>query len=176
MRLRQLLTCPALLGIPQRGTALDTLVEMLEDIEEPVVICTPFREALAYIEEALKPQGRPVYKIHGQMKGDAIQVAEAFQRSKSTNKVLAFTIATGMSFDAFSASKAFFVGAEWSAIQNTQAESRLHRMGQTDPVHIYYLLFKDTIDEAIIERLDENTMAEGWSLDVDMMVERLQRR
>jgi SNF2 family DNA or RNA helicase len=81
-----------------------------------------------------------------------------------------------MSFNAFSASNAFFVGAEWSAIENWQAEDRIHRIGQvSDRVNIYYLLYPDTIDDPILQRLDENTFAQNWVLDPLKLLDRLKK-
>jgi len=179
VRLRQLLVTPKLFGLPDQGGAINTLVELVQDSFEagrPVVICTPFRDAVHIIGEALKPLTQRVYQIHGQMQLPAVEVARSFQNDKTPNRALVFTISSGMSFDAYAASDAFFVGAEWSAVQNKQAEARIHRLGQTESVNAYYLLYPGTIDDAVLERLDENTFAQNWVLDTDRMFQLAERR
>jgi SWI/SNF-related matrix-associated actin-dependent regulator 1 of chromatin subfamily A len=61
-----------------------------------------------------------------------------------------------------------------------QAESRLHRMGQKDPVHWVYLACRDTMDElvvrAIVEKMDQyretvGSAGEATSLREDLAVE-----
>lgn len=178
IRLRQILICPKIVGLDDYGGALSVLPELVQesyDQNRPVTVCVPFREAIPYIVEVLRPLGA-IYTIHGQMKSDPVSVAELFQKDPRKNKALIFTIKSGMSFNAFSASNAFFVGAEWSAIENWQAEDRIHRIGQvSDRVNIYYLLYPDTIDDPILQRLDENTFAQNWVLDPLKLLDRLKK-
>jgi len=179
LRLRQLLVTPQIFGLPERGAAIDTLIELVQDsfdAGKPVAICTPFRPAVHIIADHLKPLTQRIYKIHGEMELPAAQVARSFQNDKTPERALIFTISSGMSFDAYASSNIFFVGAEWSATANAQAESRIHRLGQTEPANAYYLLFPGTIDDAVLERLDENTFARNWVLDTDYMVELLNAR
>jgi len=174
MRLRQLLVSPRLLGLPELGGTIPDLLSLIEDqfdSNEPVVICTPFREAVDLITLSLKSKTSKVYRIYGQMKAPASEVARAFQNEPTPQKALVFTISSGMSFDAYAASNVYFVGAEWSSSDNKQAESRIHRLGQeATSVNAYYLLYPGTVDDAIIKRLDENTMAQNWVLETDYML------
>jgi len=166
-RLRQLLVSPQLLGSKERGAALEALIELVIDeyySERAVVVCTPYRNATTLIAEELTALGASVFVIHGKIEQAAADIAEQFQACQSKRKALVYTVKSGASFTAHAASTAFFVGYEWSAIDNLQAEDRIHRIGQTDPVNIYYFLHSGTIDEAIMERLDEKTMAKNWVL------------
>lgn len=174
LRLRQLLTTPQIFGLPEKGAALESLLELVEecfDIDEPVAICTAFRPTLDFIEEDLSTLTNRIYKIHGGMKKPARDVADAFQNDKSTKKAIIFTITSGMSFDAYAASKGFVVGPEWSAIDLKQAEARMHRLGQLNHVNMRYLLHPGTIEDGVIDRLDDNTMAANWTLNIDDMLE-----
>lgn len=174
MRLRQLLVSPRLLGIQHNGAAIDALLDLVED-SFPVAICTPFRAGVDLIADALKSRITQVYKIYGQMKVPATQIADMFQKDPSKEKAIVYTISSGMSWDAYAASNVFFVGAEWSSVDNKQAEARLHRLGQLKAVNAYYLLYPGTIDDQILERLDENTMAQNWTLNIDDMLSRLKK-
>lgn len=45
-------------------------------------------------------------------------------------------------------------GLTWSMIHHQQTLARLHRQGQTRPVHSHYLIGQDTIDERVLAMLD----------------------
>lgn len=169
MRLRQLLVSPQVLGLKEKGAALEALPELVADsfdAGKAVAIFTPFKLGVECVARTIKEAGltQKIYKIHGDMKNSAREVANAFQAEKSHKKAIVYTTTSGMSWDAYSASNAFVVGAEWTALDNAQAEDRLHRLGQQNSVNIYYLVHSDTIDEAVMLRLDERQMASNWVL------------
>lgn len=178
MRARQLLVTPRIFGFDEDGAAVSAAIEAVKDSFDqnmPVAVTTPFKPAVTEIAKALREQLKDadVYEIHGDIKEVPRNVADRFQDNPKTEKVLVFTVSSGMSFDAYSASNLYFVGAEWSAVDNEQAESRLHRMGQKNAVNAYYFLYPGTIDDGILERLDENTMAQNWTLEPEKMAEKL---
>lgn len=39
----------------------------------------------------------------------------------------------------------FSTQAPWNPVHNAQAIARIHRMGQTRPTYVYWLLYKNTI-------------------------------
>lgn len=178
LRLRQLLVCPRLLGIDDDGIGLTTLKEQVQEqieIGKSVAICTPFRQAVPYLVEAMKLITPNVFQIHGQIKTTAKQVSLEFQGLRTTRKIIIYTIKSGMSWDAYDAEVLYFLGYEWGAYDNLQAEDRLHRIGQTKSVHINYLLHKDTVDEAVMDRLDEKQLSENWILTPQKVLDKLNR-
>ena len=170
LRLRQLLVCPRLLNIPEDGAALEALSTYLIPEEfaqgRSVVVGTPFRQAIPHIIEALKRSIKGIYieVIHGEIKETAAQVAQRFQDHKGHQKVLIFTIKSGASWTAHAASTGFMLGYDWSAINNLQAEDRIHRLGQINKVMWKYLTYQDSIDKQVMDRLDDRAMAIGWTL------------
>lgn len=181
IRLRQLLVAPKILEVDENGAAIDSLKDLaaLEfDAGRSIVVCTPFRDAVPIIAAELTELTHHIYAIHGQMKGDPSVIARDFQACEDHKKVLIYTIKSGASFNAYEASTAFFVGYEWSAIDNLQAEDRLHRIGQQKSVNIYYFLYENTVDEAVMEKLDDKQMAANWILrteDIYSLIERQRR-
>jgi len=60
------------------------------------------------------------------------------------------TIKTGgESIDLFRASTVTFTDRDWNPSKNSQAEDRLHRMGQKNAVHVVDFMARDTVDERV---------------------------
>lgn len=47
-----------------------------------------------------------------------------------------------------------YLGLPWSLEQYSQLNGRLHRLGQTETVHIHHILAKDTVDTAVLKALE----------------------
>jgi len=154
-KLRQLLVSPKLLGIQEKGAALEALPEILEsEFAEgnAVAIFTPYRAAASLIADEIRKYCDFVGIIKGDLSHDQIaETARAFQASKTHRKVMVCTIKSSTSFTIHAASAAYFIGYEWDFNQNEQAEDRLHRLGQKKMVRCYYLMHKDTLDEHVME-------------------------
>lgn len=170
LRLRQLLVCPRLLGIDNDGIALSTMVEYLIpkelDAGRAVAVATPFRQAIPHIKASIEKhlENVTVDEIHGQIKENANDVAKRFQQRPGPRKILIYTIKSGASWTAHSASTGFMLGYEWDPNDCIQAEDRIHRIGQENKVHWHYLLHKGTVDEAVLSKLEEKANASGWIL------------
>jgi SWI/SNF-related matrix-associated actin-dependent regulator 1 of chromatin subfamily A len=74
-----------------------------------------------------------------------------------------YSVTTGIDLVGFDS--AIFVGLDWVPSTLLQAEARIHRIGQTKPVTVYYLCAQGTLDEIIrarvIERLETFTAIVG---------------
>lgn len=160
MRLRQLLVCPKMLGIDSYGAAMETMMDMtgeLVDRREAFVIFTPFRQAVPYIKERLRQEypGFMICSITGGLTPEEFgHQWQSFQSGRGA-RALICVIKSGASFHATSAQTAFFLGCEYDFNQNAQAEARLHRLGQQNNVNIYYLLHQQTVEEEVIDILND---------------------
>lgn len=181
LRLRQLLVCPRMLDIHEDGAALDALVEELIpeefSIGRAVVVATPFRKAIPFIRERLEEAFPDAFieEIHGQIKEHPSTVAQRFELH-SGPKILLYTIKSGASWTAVSASTGFMLGYEWSVEDNTQAEDRLHRKGQLNRVHWKYILHENTVDEAVASKLDEKQNAQNWTFRPQEIYKQMYRK
>lgn len=176
LRLRQLLVCPKMLGIDCNGAAINALVEHYLPIEfdnrNAVVIATPFRQAVPYIADAIQTAFPDVIieQIHGGIKETAQEVAARFQSIPTHKKVIIYTIKSGASWTATDANVGYFLGYEWTCIDNEQAEDRIHRIGQSKPVRINYILHQDTVDNIVMDKLDNKAYASNWSLKPEQLM------
>lgn len=181
-RLRQLLVAPQVLGLKGRGAAIDSLIEMAEPLvaeDKPFVVFTPFRKAIPFIAQALAEEypelPKPVI-IEGQLTPDEFTKRwQSFQ--KATGKgVMICVIKSGASFHATRASTAFFLGCEYDFNENFQAEDRLYRMGQKNTVTCYYFLHKGTIEDRVIELLNQKVFSADLVLSTEKALQGLLKK
>jgi SNF2 family DNA or RNA helicase len=165
LRARQILVTPKIFGIEENGAGLDATIELTQQElseDNSVIIFTPFRIAINYIEQEISKSCKDVQTciIHGGMSAEHYDnVQTFFQTLKTKNKVMICTIKSGASMTLTEANVCIFLGYEWSAVENSQAEARSHRKGQTKGVRCYYILHKDTPDEDIRNKLNEKQLS-----------------
>jgi len=170
LRCRQLMVSPRILGFDDNGGALNMLKELVdEELSEgnSLVIFTPFRKALNLIEDELrKIKDLVIFQIHGGMTHEEHTIVQTkFQGLMTKRKVVICTIKSAVSMTLTAANVEVFLGYEYNVNDNTQAENRCHRETQTEPVRIYYLLYKDNaVDERGLEILNDKNAA--LSIDV----------
>lgn len=174
LRLRQLLVTPRLLGGDEDGAGFAYLSEVVPSLlhaGRPVVIFTPFRQAITLLEDLVKGWGlnTSVYTLMGGMTPAAFADSwQKFQNLKSANKVLLCVIKSGASFHATASADCFFLGYEWDFNLNEQAEDRLCRLGQNNFVNCNYLLHTgDTVDMQVKSRLNEKKWSANWIIGSD---------
>jgi len=156
LRLRQLLVTPKLLDPSfEDGAAIDELVERLaETNDHHMVIFTPFKEAIPFIEARLRSEGyNAIIKLHGGISLN--QLEKRLAEFTSTQGIAICTIKFAESFDLVPATWAVFLGYEWVPDDNFQAEDRLHRGEITDPIDIWYIRHSGTVDEDQLKVLNE---------------------
>lgn len=160
-RFRQILVTPKLLD-PQEeyGAGIDRIVEMLADSSDThMAIFTPFASALPIIKERLIAEKYPADSIIELRGGLSVeQLSAAIDRFKKTKGIAICSIRFAESFDLIPATWGIFLGFEWDAWDNLQAEDRLHRGEIKNAVNIYYLRYRQGVDsELMLPALDEKT-------------------
>ena len=160
-RLRQIASSPALLGGKDESGKLDAAVELIADAppDKQFVVFTEFKPTVAALCERLEKRGVSVDAFTGetpQSKRDVI--IDGFQNGES--RVLCMTRDTGgEGIDLYAADTAIFIERHWNPSRNQQAESRLHRMGQENPVQIVVLIAEDTVDDGKVEPINRKKEA-----------------
>lgn len=178
LRLRQLLVSPRVLGARSLGASIEYLIDALSDLarETPAgptgydnaaaFIATPFRLGVEVIEEALAkalPHFARYVVMGGMKDGEAHETVKKFQ-SHIGNRVLISTIRSATGYTATAAKVGFFVGAEWSAVDNVQAEDRIHRIGQTEDVVLTYIVNRNTVEGRVLRVVGDKMLAEKSAL------------
>ena len=63
------------------------------------------------------------------------------------------------------ANKLIFNSYSWVAADNLQAQDRIYRIGSKKPVFIYNLICKNTIDERVLEILEDKDAISSYIID-----------
>ena len=130
---------------------INLLKETVEASSHPVIIFCKYRAEIIAIKEELK--SLKVEELSGKTK-DKGQVVQDFQQGKYD--VLVIQTKTGSaSINLTAASTAIFYSWSASYIDMAQAMARLDRIGQVNPVNIYFLVSKGTVDEISLKLLKQ---------------------
>lgn len=133
--------------------ALKWIEDFVESGEKLVVFCTH----TSMVKNLEKKFGKEAVSIYGGTSHK--KRAEAVDRFQTDPEVKVFignVNAAGVGITLTAASNTCFLELPWTPGELTQAEDRIHRIGQTaDSVNIWYLMAHETVEEEIAELLDE---------------------
>lgn len=155
-RLRQILVTPKLLdpNFAEYGAGIERIVEMLEDADDRhMCIFTPFAAALPFIQSRLLTSkavasAESVIQLRGGLQFDELMSRLAL--FKETRGIALCSIRYAESFDLVPATWGIFLGYEWDAFDNLQAEDRLHRGLITSPIQFYYITHEGCVDDSLV--------------------------
>lgn len=137
-------------------------IELAEDIlvdNGKVVLFAIHKDVVAQLEEGLEKYN--VVKIVGDTpQKDRNDIVNKFQSDPEV-RVAIISEAGGEGINLFAASNLIFVEREWNPGKETQIIGRCHRIGQTQPVQVYYIIAKNTIDERIHRLIEKKAEVLG---------------
>lgn len=151
-RLRQAAIDPALIsggGEGLEGPKVSRLLEIIDEESRPVVVFSTFSSALHRLASTLQQRNRRVGVISAHTDiNERSRLVGRLQRSK-LDVLLCGIKSGGVGLTLTAATTAVFLDKHWSPAINVQAQDRLHRVGQTEPVTIVELLTCGSIDEYV---------------------------
>ena len=168
VRLRQATACPSILSSDKiSAVKIDRAVDLINQIiegNEKIVVFSVFKPTLDELYKRLS-NFNPLI-CTGDLNDEIISKnIELFQNNDEYKVMLATTAKMGTGITLNKASYAIFIDAPWTAAQAEQCEDRLHRIGSKNPVFIYYLWVKDTIDERVREILETKEALSDYIID-----------
>lgn len=112
-----------------------------------------FCSYLEPLRQLLKHYGKDAGMIEGKMSPAKRQVVIDAVRAGEKKVALISLKAGGMGIDGlqFGADKVIFLDQSWVPADHYQAQGRVHRNGQKNPVQAFYLLCQNTVDEILRE-------------------------
>lgn len=168
VRLRQATVAPWVLSSEEIPSAkIDRAVELAEEIisnGDKVLIFSVFKDPLKEVINKLEKYN-PVL-CTGDVKDSDIEINKDTFQNDDSCKVMCATVqrlGTGVTLTA--ASYAIFLDVPWTAAEFEQAQDRIHRIGAKNPVFIYELITKDTIDERVHEIVETKEAISDFIID-----------
>jgi SWI/SNF-related matrix-associated actin-dependent regulator 1 of chromatin subfamily A len=123
--------------------------DWLEETGEKLVLFAVHKACIAGLREGIQAASVVVDgSVTGKHRREAVQ---QFQRDKNCRVFIGNIKAAGTGIDGLqeAASTMAFAEVWWRPADHTQAEDRLHRMGQDMPTDVNYLIAGDTIEEQL---------------------------
>ncbi|PIQ52953.1 MAG: hypothetical protein COW01_14805 [Bdellovibrionales bacterium CG12_big_fil_rev_8_21_14_0_65_38_15] len=155
LRLRQFACHPKLISpLTELGSAkLDTLVDQLIGIQEAgkkALVFSQFTQFLALVKDRLMKAGIDFSYLDGQTR-DRDAAINVFKTNPTKTAFLISLKAGGTGLNLTEASYCFILDPWWNPAVENQAIDRIHRIGQEDPVFVYRLVTRDTVEERVLE-------------------------
>ncbi|MFN7146540.1 MAG: DEAD/DEAH box helicase, partial [Myxococcota bacterium] len=154
-RLRQLACHPRLVDpeSPMGSSKLARLVEIVAELRAEghrALIFSQFTRQLALVREALAAEGVALRYLDGETpEARRREEVDAFQRGDGDVFLISLKAGgTGLTLTA--ATYVIHLDPWWNPAVEDQATDRAHRIGQTQPVTVYRLVAKGTIEEKIL--------------------------
>lgn len=164
LRAKQLLLINECRQIAARGK-LTRAIEWIEDFlegDQKLVVFAHHREILNTLIKRFPGCG----SILGGQKEESIQEDKRrFQEDVGCKLMVVSILAGGTGHTLTAASNAVFLEFPWCASDLDQCCDRLHRLGQHDNVMIWSILGENTIDEWMMEIIEEKRMIAEQCLD-----------
>jgi len=139
---------------------LKALKQIVDDYDGKIVIWTIFLHDIEKIMETFAGQ---IVKIDGSMirNDQRAEAIDAFQTGDK--KIIVLQEQAGsLGITLTAGHLCIFYSRSYSLLNRLQAEDRLHRIGQRNPVTYIDLILKDSIEELIIETVEEKRMLAGF--------------
>lgn len=92
--------------------------------------------------------------INGSVKGSRVQMIREFSQTPGFDVMILSPRAAGVGLNIVAANHVIHYSREWNPAVENQATDRAYRIGQTNPVYVYYPIMEGEQFETVEERLD----------------------
>ena len=134
---------------------LERLANLFQDNpEEKIIVFTQFRETLSHLENLFTSRGWGVNVFHGQMSPRGKDHAIENFRKDSGPQALICTEAGGEGRNLQFCHLLVNYDLPWNPMKVEQRIGRVDRIGQNMPISIFNLWVKDTVEERVLEILE----------------------
>jgi SNF2 family DNA or RNA helicase len=137
---------------PGSNPRMDALLDVISDIDTPIIIWARFREELRQIAELLR-ESRRVVEYHGGVPSALREEAVERFQSGDADVFLGQPQSGGIGLTLTAAQTVIYFSNDFNLETRLQSEDRAHRIGTRTNVVYIDLVAVDTIDEAIVRSL-----------------------
>ncbi|KAI9339258.1 SNF2 family N-terminal domain-containing protein [Pilaira anomala] len=141
----------------QTSTKIRKVLEILNQTRESnpgekTIIFSQFTSMLDLIEGPLKRDGFKVCRYDGSMSSQLRERSLSLLKHDSKTTVMLISLKCGsLGLNLTAANRVILVDIWWNPALEEQAIDRVHRIGQTLPVHVTRLLVENTVELKIVE-------------------------
>ena len=162
-----------ILAIEKVKSTMEMAENLLEQ-EKKVVIFTNYTEV---VNQLMEKFGEAAVKVTGEDSQDSKQKAiEKFQTDDKVNVFVGNMKAAGVGITLTVSKNVIFNDFDWVPANHTQAEDRIHRIGQQQGCNIYYMYVEDAaMDRILADVLEEKTKTMNQIIDGGKEGEREER-
>ena len=152
-----------LAGILKLQYTLEWIDEFLEENDGKLIVFGVHQAVLEAIYEKYK---HIAVLVDGGVTGHKRQqMFDTFTHNPKIRLFIGNINAAGVGWNGTAASTVVFAEIAWTPGEHTQAEDRIHRIGQEHGAMIYYLVAKQTIEEDLIQIIQEKQKVLDAALD-----------
>lgn len=168
LRLRQATACPSILTSSNvSASKIDRACELCDQIIESgnkVVVFSTFKQTVAELERRLSKYNPLI--ATGDLPDNIISDnIDMFQNNEESKVFIGTWQKCGTGFTLNKASYLIFIDTPWTDGAFQQASDRIHRIGSKNPVFIYVLVCADTIDEKVLEIVNDKAALADFIVD-----------
>lgn len=165
LKLRQVCCDPRLLGLEEAKMAhghsakLNTFMDLLDNLMSEgrkVLVFSQFTSMLKLIEQAIAEKNYSYLKLTGQTVNRTSLVKD-FQSGKAPIFLISLK-AGGTGLNLTEADTVIHYDPWWNPAVEDQATDRSHRIGQENPVFVYKLICRGTVEEVILKMQENKRM------------------
>lgn len=143
--------------------AIQWIKDFFEKSDEKLVV---FLEHKKISKQLMEVFGDIAVLVDGSVKQyDRMRAVESFQHDKKIRLLVGNFKAAGVAITLTSASTLVFLEMDYVPGNHTQAEDRIHRIGQKHPTFIYYLIAQNTIEEDLCRIVEKKQRVLDQILD-----------
>ena len=177
-RLRQATECPSYLTTENIPVAkIDRAVDLVNQIVsngDKVVVFSTFKETLQLLSSRLGDYAPLV--VNGESKECEVEeIKEKFQLDPKSKILLATWQKMGTGHTLTSARYMIFLSIPYTNALYTQAQDRIYRIGSSKPVFIYHLITENTVDERVLEIVEDKSAISDFLIDGSITNQSMER-
>jgi SNF2 family DNA or RNA helicase len=150
---------------------LQELLQIIEELgDQKIVIWSPFRPQIAKTVEFMREEGFKLVELHGGVsQNDRRDIIHEFQNSTDTH-LIANPSVGGLGLNLQSACVEVFLSNWYSPDVRIQAEDRLWRSGQQNPVTVLDLVARATLETRILRTVLGEIKAENNRIAMSVLM------
>jgi SWI/SNF-related matrix-associated actin-dependent regulator of chromatin subfamily A member 5 len=152
-----------IISVSGKMMVLDKLLHRLKNNGHRVVLFSQFTRTLDIICDYLDLRQHKFCRLDGSTNRIMREVL-VNMFSKQGSDIFIFCLSTragGEGINLTSADTVIIFDSDWNPQVDIQAMARVHRIGQTKPVHVYRLVTKNSVEERIVQRAQNKLYLDG---------------